>query len=224
MAVQQLSLAQRQQLALQQRLENEGFKAEALRQAVIKGDIDSVHAFYQEVKRIVGAIDTGVGLRIRPAAVTIAVAINTGTSGGSASDDFRVPEDEDFVIEEIRGHLSFNNWDGETLTITGLGQPTPTDRIAIKAYNARILLENIDSKRKLFDENDISLGDILAASGGQPIRGGSGLRPAFVIAHGQTLRMTATLRDTASALVGGESNYGVTLVGVFLSRATRRAE
>ena len=73
-------------------------------------------------------------------------------------------------------------------------------------------------------ERMITLGDILAAAGGQPINVGYGLRPAFIIPHGQTLRLTATLRDTAAALVGGESNYGVSLGGVFLSRATRRAE
>ena len=177
------------------------------------GQLKDIHACFEEALRIAGFSEHGPVL-IRPAQITMMVALLDATESGSYT--YRIPNSSVFLIKEMRGHLSFNNWNGEVAVAAGLStNATPKERAYLKALNAKIRLENVDRSQKITDENDLCLADILGCLGAAPIRWDE-LGPGFVVPSGQQLKMTATLSDSTAANTGASSDYGIVLSGVML--------
>jgi len=144
-------------------------------------------------------------------AITMRTRLTTSTTSGNQT--FRVRSDCALLIKSIRGHLAFNDPDGETLSITGLGNATVLDRIMIKSMNCRLQLENQDRTVPLFaGGQDLPLSQILCHIGGKPVE----FDPPHIVLPGQTLSLNTALQDTASAIVGGSTDYGVQIDGYWL--------
>ena len=180
----------------------------------------TIHGFYKEVRRMLKAFDSHKMLGVRPASIPLHRNI---TSGSGGTDSMKIGSDVDFIVHEVRGYLSFNNWDGESdLAVDGLagGWPGPRDRAYLKASNCKLKLKNKDNKLDIFEEEDLVLSEILCSVGGHPLKYGGETRPAWVIPNGTTIEMTATLQDTAAVLIGASSDYGVIISGVYMPKVS----
>lgn len=174
------------------------------------GEMGKVHTVFLEALRQAGIKKQG-RLFVRPAVVTMKTALLSGTTQGSYN--FRVPSEEVFLIKEMRGHLSNNNGDGEALQLGNFTAMTPEQYIVAKARNCLVTLERTDRQLAIAIESGFCLADVLPAAGGLPIRFDE-MGPAWIIPPSESLKMTATLLDTA--LVGQSSNYGLTISGALL--------
>lgn len=157
----------------------------------------------------------------RAVLVTLKATLGSGTT--SSSDTYRVPATHEFVIEEIRGHLVLTQFDSELLAMNhasdatkGIGSSELTgtltlrDRILMKAMNCRLDLKNSDREQKLFDNQSLALSSILSIVGGPPA---SREDEPHVVPAGETLILNAALINTDAKMLGGLTEYGVTLVG-----------
>lgn len=145
---------------------------------------------------------------------TLAVSLTTTTT--SDVNEYKLPNTHHLLITKIQGHLAFNNPDGETLSITGLGNPSLRDRIALKAMNCRMkLINTARTGEQIFPNNDLALSTLIEAAGGGPIE----LPTPHFIHAGDTLEMTAALQDTAAAIVGGSTQYGVVVHGLLIRKS-----
>lgn len=184
-----------------------------------------LHGFYREARRMIWAWDNRQGLGMRAASITLAVNVDAAAEAGG-SDEILIGSDEDFVVYEVRGYLSFNAWTSETALDATLGtNVSPRDRAYVKAANCKINLKVKDTKIPITDGetyDNLVLASILPEVGGLPLRFGGENRPSWVVPHGQQIQMTATLSITTAALVGGSSDYGVTLAGVYMTRPDGR--
>lgn len=144
-------------------------------------------------------------------AITMRTRLLAGTTSGQQN--FRVRSNHVLLITTIRGHLAFNDLDGETLAITGLGNPDMHDRLFIKAMNCRMDLMNQDRNIKIFEGGQtLPLAQLLPMTGGEPIR----FDPPHIVMPGQTIQLDTTLNETAAALVGGSTDYGVQIDGILV--------
>ena len=151
---------------------------------------------------------------------------STATTGTAA--EFKVPDNEDFLIYEVRGYLAFDDWGSEVTAFAGIldnsnnGNISPRERAYIKASNCKISLINKDSKLPIIDEASgaLVLSSILAELGAPPLMYGGPTRPAFIVPHGQVMKMTATLAKGLATIAGATTDYGITLTGVMLSRGS----
>ena len=186
------------------------------------GATETIHGFYREARRLVRAFDDRKGFGLRPISVSLTVNIVNGTI--SAANTYKVPDNEDFLVSEMRGYLAFDDWSAEVVGDTFLdnsnnGNISPRDRAYIKSSNCKISLTNNDSKLPITDgTTDLVLSSILGELGAQPMRYGGEGRPALIVPHGQTLKMLATLAKSAAKYAGATTDYGVILSGVMLSR------
>lgn len=145
------------------------------------------------------------------AAITMRTRLTTSTTSGTQT--FRVRSTHVLLIKSIRGHLAFNAVTGETLAITGVGNPGVLERMQIKAMNCRMTLENQDRTIPLFaGGQDLPLSQILTNLGGKPLE----FDPPHIVLPGQTLSLATTLQDTTGAIVGGSTDYGVQVDGYWL--------
>ncbi len=129
------------------------------------------------------------------------------TATTSTTDEYKVPTTHMLLIQEIRGTVAFNDPDGETLSITGLGNPFVLDRIAIKGMNCRATLQNTDrSAENIIGENrNVPLSSLMEVGGGAPVK----FSPPHPVLAGQALELAVELTDTAAAIVGGSTDYGI---------------
>ena len=181
-----------------------------------------IHGYYAEVRRIIRALDSGVGLQVTPGLITLAVSIDTVSSNtsGVGTNKYTIPQDKDFILESIVGDIAFQDPDSavETLSIGNLGNPSFQDRVTLKAANALCNL-HIDSGDNTITKGvDFTLGTIAPATGGEPIVMGGRDRPGGIIGHGRVVQFQVTLQDTAAGIIGGKTRYGVILNGQFMSR------
>jgi hypothetical protein len=160
----------------------------------------------------------------RVVAVTLKATLGVGTTSGS--DTYRVPATHEFVIEEIRGHLALTQFDSELHAMNhasdgtkGIGTSDPTavsavlslrDRMLMKAMNCRLDLKNSDREQKVFDNQSLSLASILAYVGSPPADVSD---EPHIVPAGETLIMNAALINVDAKMLGGLTEYGVTLVG-----------
>lgn len=157
----------------------------------------------------------------RAVAVTLKALLGTGTTSGS--DTYRVPATHEFVIEEIRGHLALTQFDSEVLGMNHASDATKgigtsdvngtlalRDRLLMKAMNCRLDLKNSDREQKLFDNQSLSLATILAFVGSPPT---DLSEEPHIVPAGETLILNATLINVDAKMLGGLTEYGVTLVG-----------
>lgn len=173
-----------------------------------------IGAYWREVRRIADAYVSGQGTKVRPYVLSLMVALSTATT--SASDDDVIPTGFDFDVREVRGFLGFTNWASEPATVGNMN-PLAADRVVIKARNCRIKLELKDTEIPFTKNEDLYLADILE----KPLVFGDNGVPRFVIPAGETPKMTATLQDTNTNVVGQSTRYGVILVGALISKGGR---
>lgn len=175
------------------------------------GPVADAHGLYIEALRQAGIKKQG-RLFVRPAIVTLEGVLTSATA--SATDEFRVPADEVLLVRELRGHFAFDNVDGEALALGNFNAMTPEQYVIAKARNCTLLLERTDRALKITQEASLVLGDILSASGGQPIRFDEG-SPGWIVPPSETIKLTAALIDTVAT--GQSSRYGVVMTGSLLS-------
>lgn len=150
----------------------------------------------------------------RAVAVPLYAVLNAAATSGS--DTYRVPATHNLAIEQIRSHLVLKAFDQELLTLNhasdvtkGVGAPTITDRVRLKAMNCRLDLKNSDREQKLFDNHSLALASLLSGMG-DPLD--FSVEPHIVPA-GETLLMNATLINTDAKMIGGDTEYGLVLIG-----------
>lgn len=150
-------------------------------------------------------------------AIAVPLYAILGASNTSGTDSYRTPTTHNFVIEQVRGHLALQAFDGELLTMNhasdntkGVGGPDVVGRMLMKAMNARLDLKNSDREQKLFDNHPLSLASILSAVGGQPLDWSA---EPHIVPAGETLQFSASLINVDAKMLGGLTEYGVTLIG-----------
>lgn len=137
-------------------------------------------------------------------------AITTSATTGTVT--YRTPANFNGLLFEIQGHLAFNAVTTETQSIAGIGNPGILERIALKAMNSRIALQNVDRGWKLFSTADKPLSSILSILGGKPLV----FNPPYILSDGEALQMDITSQDTAASVIGGSTNVGLDLIALFV--------
>lgn len=180
----------------------------------------TIHAFYRETRRIVEAFDLGAGLQVRPSVLTFQATLGTGALSGS--DNFKMPEGEDFVLLEMRG-LYAALAPATDYTTTRYNYADTAGRVLMKTNNCKLDFRLKDQASRVFTErNNIVLSSITPEAGGQTMHFTRDGAPMFIIPHGTVPEATMTLQDSTADVVGGNANYGVSLYGVYVSRPTRQ--
>lgn len=189
-----------------------------------------VNGFYREAKRFVRAFDENRGLRYRPASIVISKAITGAGTALSGSESFRIAQNEDFLVKEIRGFVQLNDLSSEPAVDTELGHEnatgpvislSPMERMFMKAQNTRLVLTNKDSKVPYIENEGIALSSIVPEVGGRPLVYGPDDVPAFVLPHNTTIEAQFTLQSANAIFNTASTSYGVVLTGVYLSREQR---
>lgn len=189
-----------------------------------------VNGFYREAKRFVRAFDENRGLRYRPASIVISKAITGAGTALSGSESFRIAQNEDFLVKEIRGFVQLNDLPSEPAVDTELGHEnatgpvislSPMERMFMKAQNTRLVLTNKDSKVPYIENEGIALSSIVPEVGGRPLVFGPDDVPAFVLPHNTTIEAQFTLQSANAIFNTASTSYGVVLTGVYLSREQR---
>lgn len=167
---------------------------------------ERIHALMEEIRQL-----SPEDYRL----IEVPLMVALSTSATSGTDTFRALTTHHFVIKELRGHILIRDVTSETVAVSNYGNPSYRDRIAIKANNCRVTLQNTDRSQKVFESsNNLNLGSFMRVSGGAPIV----VDPPHILPAGETLEATFTLVDTTSAVVGGTSKveYGLILVGHYV--------
>lgn len=176
------------------------------------GNLKDVHACFEEALRI-GGFEAHGPVIIRPTVVNLMTVLDGTTV--SDTEEYQVPPSMVFLIKEARAHLAFKGWVNEVAVGAAVlgtsGIVGPTDRIDLKATNCKIKLESISGSRKITEEADISLYDVLR----KPIRWDE-LGPGFVLAPGHKLKLTAAWHEATAAIAGDDTEVGLLLSGVLL--------
>ena len=186
------------------------------------GAEQSINGFYKEVRRAVQSFDTQRGLRYRPATINVSVPVlGAGTAtGGSA--DFRVADNEDFVVTAMRAYVVMNDLTNEPASPAQLGATmTPADRLIAKALNTRVILLNKDTKVPIMENEGISVASICPEAGGHAMFFGPDSVPGFIIPHNTTITVQIALQSINAFFNTASTNYGISLSGVYLSRERR---
>jgi len=184
-----------------------------------------VSGFYNEAKRYVRAFDEQRGLRYRPASITLSAAIVGAGVASSGNADFRVAQNEDFLVQSIRGFVINNALQTDigggafanALTTT----MTPREIILAKANNCRVTLQNKDNKVPITENESIPLSSITPEAGGEIMRFQPDLVPGFVIPHNTTMQALFALQSVNAFFNTASTQYGVILTGVYMTREVR---
>lgn len=189
----------------------------------------AINGFYMEVKRATRAFDESRGLRYRPATIQLSTNIVGAGSASSGSADFRVAQNEDFVVHEVRGFVMQTALPSEPVVSANLGFEqaagaiilSPLDRLIMKAQNCRVTILNKDSKVPITENEGISLASITPEANGLPMRFGPDLVPNFIIPHNTTIQAQFAIQSTNAIFNTAATYYGVALVGAYVSREFR---
>ncbi|MDO8688542.1 MAG: hypothetical protein Q7R39_00770 [Dehalococcoidia bacterium] len=147
----------------------------------------------------------------RKVAETLKATLNSAAAyTGQAT--FRAPATHNFVIEKILAHLVFKAPTTETASIVGIGNPSTIDRMALKAMNCKVDLQNTDRAQKVIETNSLSLAALHRAAGGEPME----FEPGHILLAGEQVQMDLSLIDTTASVVGGDTEYGLVLVGTLI--------
>jgi hypothetical protein len=148
----------------------------------------------------------------------------SGVSQLAGSNTYRVPSTHQLVIHEIFGHLAMNaiatefNADGTAITASKKASaPADVPGLALqKALNCHITLQNSDRSQKVIDNStgtSLSLASVLPMTGGNAI---DFRRAPHIVPAGETLELGVTLADNTAGIIGGETEYGLVLVGTLI--------
>ncbi len=135
----------------------------------------------------------------------------------TGADTYQVPTTHNLIISSITGHLALIDLFSEDGTVdTGAFTVIPTihELMLVKAMNCRLQISNQTRTQPLFDGGQLQLSDLLEIAGGRPLD----FQYPHIVPNGETIEMTAELVQKTSAdelahIVGGDTSYGVTLVG-----------
>lgn len=198
-----------------------------------------VSGFYREAKRFVRSFDENRGLRYRPAVFTISKAITGAGTASSGSESFRVAQNEDFLVTEIRGFVVLNDLPSEPSLVQGassqLGHEntngaaaatpnwalSPWDRAFMKAQNCRLVLQNKDTKVPYTENEGVNLASICPDLGGKPLVFGPEDVPGFILPHNTTFEAQFTLQSANLIFNTASTSYGIMVSGLYLSREVR---
>lgn len=178
---------------------------------------ESINAFYQEARRYVKSFDEQRGLRYRPATIQLSATILGSTSGQA---DFRVAQNEDFVVHEIRTFINLNDMVNEpngaafVVPVT----LTPIELAQAKALNATFSLINKDTKVPIMENANLGFASLCPEVGGHTMKFNPDVVPGFIIPHNVTMQALFNLTSNANAFIQRSTTYGVALTGVYMSR------
>lgn len=159
------------------------------------------------------------GMTYRPAAINISVNIATGTNTSGGSADFRIAQDEDFIIREIRGFVVENdqsNAPNAPATLGATNVLAPSERTRAKAQNARVTIQNKDSKVPITENEGISLASITPDVGGLPLRFGPDDEACAILPRNTTVQAVIALGSSNAFFTTSSVNLGVALVGAYV--------
>ncbi len=135
----------------------------------------------------------------------------------SGSDTYRVPTTHELAIYQIGGLLTLDNYLTEYKTVVdagdatrGFGDPDLVGRVLMKAMNAMVDLKNSDREQKLIDNHPTPLSTLLRVVGGNVIDWSAA---PHIVPAGETLTMSVTLTNQDVKMLGGNTKYGVVLLG-----------
>ena len=170
-----------------------------------KNALETIHGLIAEM------MDLDV-TEIREVVVPMMAVLQVGTT--TSSDKYTIPGDHMLLIHEIRGHLLMKSMTSETVAITGIGNPSFLDRVAMKAMNCKVGLVQNESKLDILgDTNENTLGMLVGLPGSRPLKFDK--VPQKVL-RGNTLLMTCELVDTTASIVGGATEYGLAIIGTLV--------
>ena len=186
----------------------------------------AINGFYVEGKRAVRAFDEQRGLRYRPAAITIAATLVPGAGViASGQNDFRVAQNEDFLVKSVRGFVISNALQldpgggafANALTTTMV----PSEILLAKANNCRVTLLNKDSKVPITENESLPLSSITPEVGGEVMVFGPDGVPGYIIPHNTTIQAQFALQSVNLFFNTASTTYGITLSGLYVSREVR---
>jgi hypothetical protein len=190
----------------------------------------AVNGFYAEAKRYMRAFDEQRGLRYRPAIITLSATIDGAGTANAGSNDFRVAQNEDFVVHEMRTFVQMVELQDEPAVDSEIGHEnstgpvislSPTERLLAKAQNCAFTLLNKDTKVPLTENLSPSLASFCPEVGGVPLRFGPDGVPAFIVPHNMTMQVQFALQSSNAIFNTAATKYGLLLSGVYLSREVR---
>lgn len=187
---------------------------------------EAISGFYREAKRYTRAFDEGRGLRYRPAAITLSAAITGAGTAIAGNDDFRVAQNEDFLVLGIRGFVISNAAQldpgpvgfASTWAVTAA---SPQQILIAKANNCLLTLQNKDTKVPITENEAFPLSSICPEAGGAEMRFQPDVVPGFIIPHNSTLQALFALQSADAMFNTASTTYGVTLTGLYMSREVR---
>ena len=191
------------------------------------GDValSSINGFYREAKRFMRAFDEQRGLRYRPSNIVLSASISGAGTASSGSDDFRVAQNEDFIVHEVRGFIMVPDLPAQAAiaAIGGSlgGLTTVHDMLLAKAQNTRFTLLNKDTKVPITENEGMGFASIIPELGGVPLKYQPDNVPGFIIPHNMTLQVQFALQDTDAFYNTVATTYGLVLSGVYMSREVR---
>lgn len=190
--------------------------------AAVDGAAQAINGYYLEAKRFLRAFDENRGLRYRAATISLSATIVGAGTAASGAADFRIAQNEDFLVKSIRGFIVNNALTSEPAVVGNLaGSTTVLDRIIAKASNCRVTLLNKDTKVPYTENEGISLASIMPEAGGAPMIFGPDIVPGFILPHNMTVQAQFALQSASAFFNTASTSYGVTLTGLYVSREVR---
>ena len=156
----------------------------------------------------------------RPIIIPLQVGLSSTRLSGSAT--YIIPSNQRFLLTQFVPIIVPIDVSDVADSVTGqftAGIPavgdvfaggTIEDRLYAKAQNCRINLSLVSDTFQLFPQFSFSLGDLMAENGASSLVDMPGIIP-----QGTTINMLASLADATA--VGGDTQYGLVLMGVFIN-------
>lgn len=186
------------------------------------GAASAINGYYIEAKRFLRSFDEQRGLRYRPSTITLSSTIVGAGTASSGAADFRVAQNEDFLVQSIRGFVLLNDQAAEPVPPAALGATlSPYDRIVAKAANVRVTLLNKDTKVPIFENEGLSLATFCPEAGGDVLVFQPNIVPGFIIPHNVTMQVQFALQSANAFFNTASTSYGITMTGLYMSRELR---
>lgn len=150
--------------------------------------------------------------KLRAIIAPLFVTLDATTTSGYSQ--YRVPTTHDLIIEKILPHIVLLDLANEVATVVaGVTPASIADRMAMKAMNCLIDLQNTDRTQKIIDNASASLASMFGPAGGEPVDFGA---TPHKVPAGETLRFDARLGAVGTAagnVAAGKAQYGIVIVG-----------
>lgn len=153
----------------------------------------------------------------RNGAVTLRSRVTSSNASSPPNDEakFSVPDTHNLLIWGIRGHVEFNAPTSESAALSVFGNADIRDRIALKAMNARLSLQNETNSEALFMNKEMPLSSLLEVAGGKPLD----FALPMIVPGNNVLAMAVSFLDQSTAsIIGGSTDYGLIFEATLLRR------